>query len=460
MKNNKLIFMNKLILAAVLFTVTFSLSSAQTDSSFTLQQCVDYALKNSKKIQNSDLDIAIAKAKVGEFRSIGLPQVNATGQLVDNPTLQRMFLSNGAFNTIPGVPIGETVAVPNFFQLRTSGDLNATASQLIFSGSYFVGLKAAKALAELTEKSADISKTEVVENVTKAFYMVLINNERVTLLDANVARLDTMLRQTRALKDQGFVENIDVDRLEVAYNNLVIERDKFKNFVELSTVLLKFQMGFELNKGIKLNGTVTDFKTAESATIGVKPDYNNRMEYQLMATQRKLEGYNLKNIRAGYLPTLSAFGSVGTVRMDKNVSEVISNTWYSYNRWGVTLNIPIFDSFGKYYKAQQSRLELKKIENNISNFEMVIDLQVQQSEINLKNGLKTTETQKKNLELAKKVSDISKIKYQQGVGSNLEVINAENGYKEAQTNYYNALYELMVAQIDYQKALGTLYTEK
>lgn len=459
MKKINPFFMRKYLSASVLLMLTVGLSHAQSDSSYTLQQCIDYALLNSKTIQNAQLDVAIAKAKVGEYRSIGLPQVNATGQLVDNPRLQRMFLSNGAFFNDPTAPFGETVAVPNLFQLRTSGDVNATATQLLFSGSYFIGLKAAKALGELSEKSAQLSKTDVVENVTKAFYMVVINRERITLIDANVARLDSTLIQTRALNQQGFIESIDVDRLEVAYNNLITERDKFNNLVELSTILLKFQMGYELDKAIFPNGLATDFREAEAATIVTSADYNNRMEYQLLLTQRKLESYNLKNIRAGYLPTLSAFGTLGTVRMDKSVGEVFGNQWFSYNRWGVQVNMALFDSFGKYYKAQQSKLELKKIDNSVANFETVIDLQKQQADINLKNSLKTTEVQKKNLALAKKVVDVAKIKYQQGVGSNIEVIDAENSYKESQTNYYNALYELLVAQLEYKKAIGTLYTE-
>ncbi len=453
-------YMKKGIIAILVVAFTFGLASAQTDSSYTLQQCIEYALKNSKNIQNAQLDVAIAKAQVGEYRSMGLPQITGQAQLVDNPTLQRMFLKNGPFFYEPSVEMGGTLAIPNLFQLRSSGDVSATASQLIFSGSYFIGLKAAKALAELSEKNTDLTKTEIVENVTKAFYMQLINKERVAILDANIARLDTLLKQTKAMKGQGFVEGIDVDRLEVTYNNLLTEKEKFQNIIDLSTVLLKFQMGYEISKPLTINGSIEDLRKAETAMVGAKVDYNNRVEYQLLASQKKLENYNLKNIRAGYLPTLSAFGKLGTVRMDQNIGEVFSNKWYAYNMWGFTLNVPIFDSFGKHYKAQQSKMSLQKIDNNIANLENAVDFQVQQAELNLKNSIKSMEIQKKNVELAQEVSRVSKIKYQQGVGSNLEVVTAESAYKEAQTNYYNALYDLMVAQIDYQKALGTLYNEK
>jgi len=457
MKKTNAFFMKRGILTAMAVVLTFGLSRAQTDSSYTLQQCIDYALKNSTNIQNAELDAAIARARMGEVRSAGLPQITSQAQLVDNPTLQRMFLKNGAFYTDPTQPIGSTIAVRNLFQQRSSGDVNASASQLIFNGSYFVGLKAAKAYSELADKNTEFSKVEIVSNVTKAFYLVTITKERIAILNANISRVDTLLRQTSSMQQKGFVEVIDVSRLEVTYNNLLTEREKFLNLIVISELLLKFQMGYDVNKNITLTGTIEDLKKAETATLGAKVDYNNRVEYQLLNSQRKLENYNLKNIRAGYLPTISAFGKIGTIRMDQNIGAVLSNKWYSYNMWGLTANLSIFDGFNKRYKAQQSKIAIRKIENSIQNFEETADLQVQQSEITLKNNMKSLEIQKKNVDLAKEVSNVSKIKYQQGVGSNLEVVTAESSYKEAQTNYYNALYDLIIAQVDYQKALGTLY---
>ncbi|HVD98808.1 MAG TPA: TolC family protein [Cytophagaceae bacterium] len=457
MKKTNAFFMKRGILTAMAVVLTFGLSRAQTDSSYTLQQCIDYALKNSTNIQNAELDAAIARARMGEVRSAGLPQITSQAQLVDNPTLQRMFLKNGAFYTDPTQPIGSTIAVRNLFQQRSSGDINASASQLIFNGSYFVGLKAAKAYSELADKNTEFSKVEIVSNVTKAFYLVTITKERIAILNANISRVDTLLRQTSSMQQKGFVEVIDVSRLEVTYNNLLTEREKFLNLIVISELLLKFQMGYDVNKNITLTGTIEDLKKAETATLGAKVDYNNRVEYQLLNSQRKLENYNLKNIRAGYLPTISAFGKIGTIRMDQNIGAVLSNKWYSYNMWGLTANLSIFDGFNKRYKAQQSKIAIRKIENSIQNFEETADLQVQQSEITLKNNMKSLEIQKKNVDLAKEVSNVSKIKYQQGVGSNLEVVTAESSYKEAQTNYYNALYDLIIAQVDYQKALGTLY---
>ncbi len=320
------------LLAAMLVVFTFGLSSAQTDSSYTLQQCIDFALKNNANVKNSILDKDISAAKVGEVRSVGLPQISGTAQVVDNPVLRRLFIQydptnpSNIFNsffpagTAPGV-----YGVPQLFQQRTTEDASLTASQLLFSGSYFVGLKAAKSLVDLSSRSVTQTKIQTVESVTKAYYLALITKERTKLLDANIARVDTLLKQNRVSNQKGFVEKIDVDRLEVTYNNLLTEREKFNNMVELSILVLKFQMGYDVNKNIELKSDVSELDKMTTTAVSSTLDYNNRAEYKLLLAQRKLEGYNLKNIRAGYLPTLSVFGTAGYYGANKGVTETIKH---------------------------------------------------------------------------------------------------------------------------------------
>jgi outer membrane protein len=469
MKRTNTFFMKTGLLTAVMVVLTISLSRAQTDSSFTLQQCIDYALKNNVNVRNAELDAQISKAKIGEVRSAGLPQINGTAQVVDNPALRRLFLkydpkTPGPFDSYfpPGTAPG-VYGVPQLFQQRTSEDASLTASQLLFSGSYLIGLRAAKVLVELSSMSTLQSKVLTTESVTKAYYLVLINRERTKLLDANISRVDSLLKQTSISNQQGFVEKIDVDRLSVTYNNLVTERQKFTNIIELSMLVLKFQMGYDVNTPINLKGDISElnsiianYTTFNSSNL----NYNNRPEYKLLLTQKKMEYFNLKNIRSGYTPTLSAFGTTGYYSANTGIVNTVKSRAYQYTLWGVTLNVPVFDGFNKYYRAQQSKLAITKMDNSIANFEQAANLQVKQNELSLMNNIKTSEIQKKNLDLAKEISRVTKVKYQQGIGSNIEVIVAETSYKEAQTNYYNALYDLMVSQIDYQKSLGTLYQGK
>lgn len=425
---------------------------------FSLQQAIDYALQSSATVQNAQLDVQSAKARVGEIRAVGLPQVTAQGQLMDNLIIPTAFLP-ATFGRDPKTVPPD--APPQAFQfgVQYTGSASINASQLIFDGSYFVGLKAASTYNQLAQKSLTQSKVSTVESVTKAYYGVLVAQERLKLLEYNVKRLDTLFQQTQLQYQNGFVEKIDVDRIEVQFNNLKVDQQRTTRLVELNWALLKFQMGYSPNAPIELTDQLLpeNVENLQVDTQG-KLDYGQRIEYSLLQTQKELNLLDLKNNRTGYYPRLVAIGSFG-YNHGSNEFDFFNRAWFSNASIGLNLTIPIFDGLSKHYKIQQTKLAYQKTINSTRQLEYSIDLQVQQARINLTNGLDALKTQRRNLELAERVAQVSKIKYQQGVGSNIEVINAEASFKEAQTNYYSALYDAIIAKIDVDKATGKLYTE-
>jgi len=451
-----------LFFAAISYFTGISEVSAQSKeniatNNFSLKQCIDYALQNNSSMKNATLGEAIAKSKVNEVTGIGLPQANGSVQLLHNDPLRRMFL--GAGNPFFPLPEGtKSLAIDNIFQLKSAADAGVTVSQLIFSNSYLVGLQAAKTYREISVKTTEQTKIQIIEQVTKAYYMVLVNEERMKLFEKNIARVDSILAQTKAMYQNGMVENIDVSRMQVAYNNLTTEKEKFSNLMVLSKVLLKYQMAMPLESELILMEKIDDFKieniTQENAT---KINFSSRIERSLLETQNRLQMLELKNNKGAYLPSLAAFANVGYFSQSPKFDWfTATNPWYNYGMFGVTMSVPIFDGFQKHNKIQQSKLNLKITENNIENLERTIDLQVKSADVAFKNSLASLEMQKKNIELAKEVARVSKAKYEQGVGSNLEVVSAETALKEAQTNYYNSLYDLLVAKVDLDKAMGNL----
>lgn len=424
---------------------------------FSLDQAVDFALQNNVNVKNAQIDAASANARVGEIRGIGLPQVSASGQVMHYFQVQRSVFENGSgFITIPDVPIGALIPVQ--FQLRNTATVTLSASQLLFDGSYLIGLKAAKTYKELSSKSLAASKIDVTEAVTKAYYSVLVNRDRLRLLDINVGRLDTILRETRAMYENGFVEKIDLDRLEVQLNNLNTEKQKVERLAELGDYLLKFQMGLAMTERVALTDSISRNALDNFAAPVVSDfNYNQRIEYSLLQTQRELANLDVKNKRAGYLPQLAAFGTFGynpSATKFENLTQ--RERWLDYSLVGLQLNVPIFDGFQKHFKVQQSKLTLQKAEQSQTLLENSIDLQIRQSVTTLTNALETLKSQQRNMDLAREVERVTRIKYQQGVGSNLEVVTAVSDYREAETNYYTALYDAIIARVDYQKATGTL----
>lgn len=471
------------ILVLALGLLQQSLFAQENGQRFNLEQAVEYALKNSVAVKNAVLDQQSAAARVGEVRATGLPQIDGQVQITHSDPLQRMFFTldedNPLLGNDPGLsqlPLedGSVIALPNFFQLPSTGDASISASQLIFNSSYFVGLKAAKTYKELAYKGVQQSEIETTAQVTKAFYSILINRERLGLFDKNIARVDSLLRDTKAMYKNGFAENIDVSRVQVTLNNLQIEKAKFENLLALSQDLLKFQMNYPMDQPIEIDGDLktVDAAMADALTTAGPTDYSQRIEYSLLETQRDLRELDVRNNNLAYLPTISAFGKYGYLTQSPDLKGVFqTNThgipdeaplgpdkWYPYGMFGVTLNLPIFDGLAKSYKIQQAKIEMKKLENNFDQLESSIDLQINQARTTLKNNLSTLKSQQENVELAEEVARVTRIKYLNGVGSNFEFTQAETALKEAQTNYYNALYDVIVARIDLKLALGTPLT--
>lgn len=449
-----------------LFFLTFCVlhgASAQIDSVFTLPECIEYAFNKNVDVLNAKLDQDIAQSKVGEIRSIGYPQINGEISLIDNPRLQRMFFASdnpfmaGGGGGFEGAEQqGDVVSVPNFFQLRSGGDAKITATQLIFDGSYLVGLQAASTYKELAMKNTTMTKIQVVENVTKAYYLVLVNEERSKLFDNGVARMDSMIRDFKIMQENGLIEEIEVSRLVVARNNLESARKNFVNLKAISEDLLKFQMGLPLDHPITLEDHLSalELNPEELNKTSFAPE--QRIEYSILKTSERLQELQLKNVRFSRLPSLAAFATGGINKQDNRFADLFAYQWFSYGMIGVSLKVPIL-GLQSQYQAQQSKYEIQKLRNTISNAQSGFALQANTAKNNLSNSFSEMENQKKNMELAQEVTRVSRIKYKEGVGSNLEVVTAESELKDAQINYYQALYDAVIAKIEYQKATGTLY---
>ena len=438
---------------AGLFLLGSLVANAQ---SFSLKQAVDYAITHQVQVKNSQIDLQNASAKISEIKAMGLPQVNGSVALTNNIVLQRVFIPARIFN--PAAPEGELIAAK--FGVENSGFANVTLSQLVFDGTYLLGLKASSVYKDLAVKSLTQSKQQVAENVTKAYYGILVNEKRLGLLNLNVARLDTLLKETRALNKQGFVEKIDVQRLDVQANNLRTELENVVRLQELSISLLKFQMSYPMDEPIRLSETLDQVELS-TFNLNLKGEfsYANRIEYSILQTQENLAELDLKSIKAGYLPRLLLNANYGYNAGANAFGDLMTKQWFDNSAITVALQIPIFYGYSKKYKAIQSQNNLQKVRQSFDLLKSSIDMQRSQARITLKNALESMKEQKANLDLANEISRVTRVKYQNGVGSNLEVLNAESSIKESQANYFTALYNALIAKVEVEKANGTLYID-
>lgn len=463
-----------LITVSIAFNIAsvFAQDKQPENFSFSLKQAVDYAMQNQNSIKNAELDQQIARMRVKEITGMGLPQINSSFDLkyfFEIPTtVIPNFVSPAVYAGLVqagAAPYDPSKMTPDGYpalQAKFGTQYQATAgvdaSQLLLSGDYFLGLKASKVFVELSEKSIERTKIEATVAVTKAYYTVLVNQERMKLMDANVARIKKAMDDTKVLYENGFVEKIDFDRLSVTYNNLLVEQEKVQRLLALGTYLLKYQMGMDVNATLTLTDKLEDVKFDITKNLSAeKLDYSKRVEYNLFQTQFKLATLDVKRNRFSYMPNAFAYGALSGNAM-RNEFDIFDTkkTWFPTALVGVKVTMPIFTGGQRYFKTQQAKLKLIQAQNNIDFIKQSIDLEIAVASTNLQNASQSLEVQKKNIQMAEDVYRVTKAKQEQGVGSTLEIVTAETALKEAQTNYFNALFDALVAKIDFDKATGNL----
>lgn len=444
--------MNKLKSLTLSLLLGFGMTAtAQTEpSTMTLQQAVDYALKNNPSLKNAAVDVEIARKKVLETTSIGLPQINAQIDYTGQPQIPTTVVPNFIDPTGP----------PLEFQMGIShaGTGKISANWLLADGTYFLGLKAAKQYVELASRMRASTEVETRVNVTQAYYMALIADQTIVAMDSNIITLQKTHDDIKALFESGFAEKIDVSRLALQLNNIKIQRQQMENQRMYAYRILKFQMGMPVEAPLTLSDQLKTLMTnAITMDTSAKVVFTNRAEYQVLTQNQVLNNMNVQRYQMGYLPSLSAFGShqQNTFATENNFGD-LGNKYYGGTMWGVSLRVPIFSGFQRTAQVQQARLETIKTKNDINNLESAINNDV----FNAKNAYitakQTVENQLQNYELSIEIREIALAKYQEGVGTSLEVTTANSDLLQAETNYLSAVYDLLIAEIQYKKALGTL----
>jgi outer membrane protein TolC len=301
-------------------------------------------------------------------------------------------------------------------------------------------------------------KIQTVENVTKDYYLILISEESKKMFDINLKRIDSSLYQLRALYKNGFAEDIDVKRLEVQYNNLLTDKQNTENLLELGKLKLKFDMGMSLEQPIHLADSISSLEKNYTSIANEQFDATKRIEYSTLQTQERLTLLDLKRHKFSRLPTVAAFAKGGAIRQDIKFTNLFTNQWFGYGMLGLSVNVPILD-FTRHSQIQQAKYTSQKVHNSLGLMENGFKMEAANARLTYNNSIQSMQNQKRNMELAQEVARVSKIKYQEGVGANLEVVNAEADLQTAQINYYRALYDAMIAKINYEKATGNLYNE-
>ena len=428
-------------------------------------------MKNATEVKNALLDVQIQKQSNKELTAIALPQINGSinsmhyydipvTTLPDfiSPSVYNVLTNNGVKNGAGNpitVPSGGFGSIPARFGTAFTTSTGVDFSQILFDGQVFVGLKARSAILTLAAQSAEVTKEQIKTNVYKLYYQLLVGKKQMSTIDVNVERFEKLLTDTKEIYKNGFVERLDVDKVQVQLNNLKTEREKINNQLEVGNAALKFLMNVPQKETLILTDSLNEDKI-KSLNNDDSVDYKNRKEYQQLTTAIKLNGYNVKRYQLSKYPTLAAFGTFSKNAQRNEFNFFGNGNWFTTSFVGVKLSMPLFDGFARTARIQKAKYELAKVKNNMEHLQEAIDLEAGNAKIKLKSALITLDNQKQNSLLAEKVYNSTKLKYEQGLGSNMEIYNAETELKVSQNNYYAALYDAILAKIDFLKAIGKL----
>jgi outer membrane protein TolC len=442
-----------LLLLALVGLSAFQLPAQQLVE-LKLADALAYALENNPSVKNARLELLISKATIKETTSRGLPQINGAYNLDYNPRIPVVFLPN---QPPFGDPSNPSDVIPARFGVSYSSGLGVTVSQMIFDGSFFVGLRAAKTLLELTNKDLKKAEIDVVENVKKAYFGVLVNQQRIRLAEVNLSRIDTLLKETTALQEAGFVEKLDVSRVQVQRNNSYTQFQRSQTALAISKQLLKLQLGMPLDYEVILAESLEELSPKEETLALLGEEGAERIELEQMSTQLTLVGLDLKNNMSQYMPKIDFVGNTRRNGAGNELDRVFNKSnWFGSSLVGVSMSIPIFDGFGKAARIQKNRIQINQLENQRSFLKDSFKNELYAAKANLRNDLSLLEVQEANLKLANEVYQIARIKYKEGVGSNLEVVEADAALIQAEINYLGAIYDGLISKINLEKALGLL----
>ena len=436
--------MNKTYLSIFIIIFFSIILKAQTETDTllqgaTLQDCVQYALKHQPSVQQSLLNEQIVNQEIKSKLADWFPQITL------NFDVQHYYKQPTSIFQGREVHIG---SINN-----SNGQLAVT--QNIFNRDALLAATSAGDVREQATQSTESNKINVIVNVSKAYYAVLLARNQIDLVNQDIERLGQGQKDAYNQYKGGIVDKTDYMQATIALNNAKADSIHVQEQLKSNIANLKQQMGFPPKGELQLNYNMTKMEDEVSIDTTLPLVYQNRIEYKLLQTQRRLQEANLHYYVWNFLPSLSAYGQYNLNFQNDQFSELYNRS-FPNSYVGLQLSLPILEGGKRFQEVEQAKLELEQINYDQSALKSSINTEYIQALGNYKSNLNNYRVQKDNLKLAKDVYKIIELQYKSGVKTYLDVITAETNLKTTQVNYLNALYQVLISKLDLQKALGTI----
>ncbi len=444
--------MKKSLLILLFSIANISLAQQVDQRAFSLEDALNFAYENNTQMINADRDVQAAYAQKWATIASGLPQISAAGSYQDQIKLPVSLLPAEIFGGEAGTYI------PVTFGQKMNMSASATLNQKVFDGSYIVGVQAIKTYIDISGNALKKTRQEVKKAVVSAYGNVLLLNESAAIVTKNISNLKENVEEARQLFNQGFVEEEQLEQLQITLSNLESQERNVKRLQSISIQLFNVLLGLPLSHQTELLDDLESLAAQNILTAKDPIDFeiSKNVDYQIAVNMKEQKRLELKLERSKYLPTLNAFVNYSTNAFGNEFNFFSSEqNWFDASVFGLNLNVPIFSSFMKRAYTKKARIAFDQSQSNLKEAEKKIQLQFEQSKSQFQLAAENYQTSKENLSLAQRIENKNSIKYKEGLISGFDLRQAQLQLYEAQRSYL----ESMLAVINSKTELETL-TEK
>jgi len=475
-----------LSVTALIFSPFISFAQSRTDSlagTLTLKQCIDFALRNQPAVRQAAIDEEINERDIRIGLSGWLPQITSNGaydryfqsSVLSSNTSSSATTGTKGTGTGNGTTTGNGGTGNNGNTTGSSGStttstsqqqsvlavarnvstLSLQANQTIFNNDVWLASRASRYSRQYYKQNSLSSQINVVSDVSKAFFDVLLSQKQLDIINEDIVRLQRSLKDAYNRYVAGVTDKTDYKQATIALNNEIATRKQTQEAINSKEAYLKQVMG--LNPQRQLNLAYDSTRFAQEAYIDTNQVLNvgNRIEYRMLESQRNLENLNVSYYRWGFLPSVSAFGTYSLTYLNNDLGRLYSNA-YPTSLAGLTFSLPIFQGTKRLQNLSKARLQVERVDLDIVNLRNTISTEYVQALAAYKSNYTNWQVLKQNVDLANDVYRVVSLQYREGIKTYLDVIVAQSDLRTAELNYYNALYQLLSSKIDLEKALGIL----
>ena len=440
--------MNKYIYLICFFSFTLFVNAQEKTMEISLEDAINFALQNSYNSAVANNDILSAEKTKWETTTMGLPQINAK---VDYQNFLKQQVTLADFD-------GDGVNEEFLFGTKQNVNATITLTQLLFDGSYLVGLESAKTYLKISEQAKEKTALTTRETVINTYGNVLVTEKSLEILLNNKIVNDRILKGARLGYENGLAELEDVEQFEIIEGNINSNIRSTRRLKNIAYKLLNISLGNKINTKLILTDTL-DALVLTNLNLDILSESFNlekNIDYKIAENDRESKRLLMKLEQSKALPSLNAFLNYGAQANSNSFTFLEGNQrWFDSSLLGVSLNIPVFSSFKRSARTAQAKIALENADIRLEEAKQRLSLAAESAKSDYQLSIDNYQTAKKNLNLAEKIEKKQQIKFKEGITTNFDLLQAQNQLYNQQSAYIKAMLNIIATKATLENALNT-----